>query len=167
MTVSPDLRTGLAAGLLYGVPFSVWLLGQVESGPVPPDLSAAVPVLAGCQALMLLLLLPMGDCQSGRGRVPRSPPGCLLAAALLVMVPWPTLILALGTGTVSWSALASAQGAVALWGLLLEGAGGLVRRLARTAYPVAVATLRGLALVLLLLLFAGYPDRLVVSLLPT
>ena len=114
-------RAGIAAGLLYGVPFTFWLLGQAHPGALAPDLSAAVSVLAGCQALILLLLMPMGGCADASGyRLCQALP----AAAMLIMVPWPVLAMALGTGTVTLTELAWAQAAVALWALLLEGGGG-------------------------------------------
>lgn len=148
------LRAGLGAGLLYGIPVSLWLLGQAEPGPQAPDLSAAVPVLAGCQALMLLLLVPMGGCLSDSGSGLRGP---FVAAAMLIMVPWPCLTLALGTGTVVWYELAWSQVAVALWALLLEGTGQFTRRLPGPFCRLGVATLRGLALLMLLRLLDLYP----------
>jgi hypothetical protein len=146
-------RVGIAAGLLYGIPFTFWLLGQAQPGTLAPDLSAVVPVLAGCQALILLVLMPMGGCADTPGyRLSQA----LAAAAMLIMVPWPVPLLALGTGTVNLAELGWTQAAVALWALLLEGTGRLTRRLPDSLSPSAVATLRGLALLVLLALFDLY-----------
>jgi hypothetical protein len=153
-----DPRTGLVAGLLYGLPFTCWLLGQVETGPLPPDLSAAVPVIVVCQAFALLLLPFMGE---GRGMIASGLRGAITSAALLIMVPWPALVLVLSTESVSWSELLFAQMAVALWGLFLTGVHILNRRFPRSWRPLAVALSRGGGLVLLLLLLQLYRYHLV------
>jgi hypothetical protein len=108
-------RTGLLAGLLYGIPFALWVLGSMQPGPEPPDLSTVPLVLAYTQALVLVLLLPALTSTPGiKGRV--------VGIALLIMVPWPVLVPALGTGTIEPSELAAREALVALLALVLATA---------------------------------------------
>lgn len=98
-------RLALLGGLVYALPYAVWLLSGLEAGPASPDLRAAHAALLWAQALALGILLPtlLGD------DLART------AAALLVQVavPWPLLVLVAMTGSLPASDIARAQGAMA------------------------------------------------------
>jgi hypothetical protein len=148
-----SIRAALGVGLLYGVPFTLWIFSQATPGPLPSDLSAAVPALAGAQALVLLLVLPANN----RPEVTAATPvELLIATALVIMVPWPVLVLVLATGSTTLGDLAWTQAAVALWGVLLVVLVLANRWLPLSVRSAAVGLGRGLALLVLLYLFHLY-----------
>jgi hypothetical protein len=134
------------AGLLYGIPFALWALGMMRPGPEPPDLSTVPLVLAYSQALVLVLLFPALTSRPGiKVRVG--------AVVLLIMVPWPVLVPALGTGTVRLSELAAREALVALFGLALATAGALLpRRLPGALRLAGIAAIQASALLGMLVL---------------
>ncbi len=143
------LRPALAAGLLYSLPLGLWLIDRTVPGPLPPDLSGALPALVLSQALILLLLAPAALNLTGTAAP-------LAAAALIIAVPWPLLTLALASGSLSLADLARTEGAVALWALAIGLALGLAGRLPAPADRIAPPVVQaGALLVLLWALAAG------------
>jgi hypothetical protein len=128
----------ISGGLLYGLPYAVWLLGGLEPAAAPPDLQPGHWGFVWIQVLALVLLLPALT----HDRLFRT----VGALILLQAVPWPLLALFVLTGSVPLGLVLSTQAAIALgaitfalhWHLGLR-APEPWRRLART-------TLGGLAL---------------------
>jgi hypothetical protein len=99
-------RVALLGGLIYAVPYAVWLVGGLEPSPSPPDLRAALPALLWAQLLALAVFQP-----ALAGRTPLATAGAALG---LLAVPWPLLVLVASTGSVAVWDLARTQASVGL-----------------------------------------------------
>lgn len=102
-------HSAIAGGLLYSVPFGIWLLGGLEPAAEPPSLESAHRALLWTQVVVLVLLLP--------ALVHRPLRRSVAALLLLQAVPWPLLVLFVLTGSVPLGLVLAAQGAVALGGV--------------------------------------------------
>ena len=137
-------RAMLLGGLLYGLPFGIWLLAGLEPGPSVPDLLPAHRALLWSQALALVLLLPAVAGPSWSQ--------VTLALVLLQALPWPLLALLYRTGSVPLDGILAAQALLLLAVPVLAGVWHLLGRVAISWQLVARAALQG---ALLLGLLAG------------
>jgi hypothetical protein len=104
-------RSALLGGLAYGLPYAVWLVAGLESGPAPPDLRPAHSAFLWTQGLALAVLLPAVAADTLVRRT-----GALL---VLLALPWPLLVLVTLTGVLPAAAVAKAQAGMALLAVAL------------------------------------------------
>jgi hypothetical protein len=129
-------------GLLYSVPFGIWLLGSLQPAPDPPELESAHRAFLWTQVLALILLLP-----ALVRRPLRRSAGALI---LLQAVPWPLLPLFVLTDAVAIGRIVASQAAVALGAIALALLWHLVAQAAAPWQGLAQGTLRGLGLLSLI-----------------
>jgi hypothetical protein len=115
-------RSALLGGVTAFLALSLWLTGQLLPGPVPPAPGQAHRVLLWVQALAVALLLPAAAADDGK----RS---SVLAPLLLVMIPWPLLVLLYLSGGTSAKDLAAGQLLLGAWALSLGLSWRLIGRL--------------------------------------
>lgn len=131
-------RAALLGGLLYALPYAIWLVGGVQSGPTVPDMLPAHRGLLWAQAISLLLLLPaVAD---------RSLARTAGALCLLIGLPWPLLVLFGLNGAVPFSRLIAGQLMLLLLALVLAILWHAVGRIMRSPWQETMrAVLQGAA----------------------
>jgi len=140
-----EWRAAILGGLLYAVPYAIWLVGGLHPAQTPPDLIPAHRALLWSQALALVALLP-----AVAGTSFWRSAGALL---LLLTLPTPLLAIFVRAGTAALPRLLLGQLALMVLAVAAAALWHLTGWAAREAWQGAErAAIRGL---LLLGLLAG------------
>lgn len=135
-------RSASVAGILYGLPYALWVLPLLASASETLPAGTASRVLVLCQCLILLFLAPYW----GRIRAISHRVGCVLLA---ISIPWPVMVPVVAAGAVSTEALLLAESGVLLWALALGLALAAAQRLPDRWRGPGAGAIQGSALVLL------------------